>query len=104
MAHELRTPIATLEGYLERLARWRDRANPSHLGRVAYQSKPEQLAHIFKRFYRVDKSRSRTFGGSRIGLTIAQLLAQAMGGEIRVESPGLGQGSSFTPILPQAHM
>jgi two-component system sensor histidine kinase BaeS len=64
---------------------------------------PEQLAHIFERFYRVDKSRSRAFGGSGIGLTIAQSLAQAMGGEIRVDSVGLGQGSSFTLTLPQAH-
>ena len=63
----------------------------------------EQLAHIFERFYRVDKSRSRAFGGSGIGLTIAQSLAQAMGGEIRVESAGLGQGSSFTLILPPYH-
>lgn len=60
----------------------------------------EQLAHIFERFYRVDKSRSRAFGGSGIGLTIAQSLAQAMGGEIRAESAGLGQGSSFTLTLP----
>ncbi len=64
---------------------------------------PDQLAHIFERFYRVDKSRSRAFGGSGIGLTIAQSLTQAMGGEIRVESAGLGQGSSFTLTLPQAH-
>ncbi len=63
---------------------------------------PEQLAHIFERFYRVDKSRSRAFGGSGIGLTIAQSLARAMGGDIRVASAGLGQGSSFTLTLPQA--
>ena len=63
----------------------------------------EQLAHIFERFYRVDKSRSRAFGGSGIGLTIAQSLAQAMGGGIRVESAGLGRGSSFTLTLPLAH-
>jgi len=63
----------------------------------------EQLAHIFERFYRVDKSRSRAFGGSGIGLTIAQSLAQAMRGDIRVESAGLGRGSSFTLMLPQAH-
>jgi two-component system sensor histidine kinase BaeS len=62
----------------------------------------EQLTHIFERFYRVDKSRSRAFGGSGIGLTIAQSLAQAMGGEIRAESAGLGQGSSFILTLPQA--
>ena len=64
---------------------------------------PEQLAHIFERFYRVDTSRSRAFGGSGIGLTIAQSLAHAMGGEIWVDSVGLGQGSSFTLTLPQAH-
>jgi signal transduction histidine kinase len=63
----------------------------------------EQLTHIFERFYRVDKSRSRASGGSGIGLTIAQSLAQAMGGEIRAESAGLGQGSSFTLTLPQAY-
>jgi signal transduction histidine kinase len=64
---------------------------------------PDQLAHIFERFYRVDKSRSRAFGGSGIGLTIAQSLAQAMGGGIWAESAGLGQGSSFTLTLPQIH-
>src|SRR6266568_802049 len=64
---------------------------------------PEQLSHIFERFYRVDKSRSRALGGSGIGLTIAQSLAQAMQGDIHVESAGLGQGSSFTLTLPQAH-
>jgi signal transduction histidine kinase len=63
----------------------------------------EQLAHIFERFYRVDKSRSRALGGSGIGLTIARSLAQAMGGEIQAESFGLGQGSSFTITLPLAH-
>ena len=62
---------------------------------------PEQLAHIFERFYRADRSRSRAFGGSGIGLTIARSLAQAMGGEIRAESTGPGQGSSFTLTLPQ---
>lgn len=63
---------------------------------------PDQLARIFKRFYRVDKSRSRTFGGSGIDLTIAQSLAQAMGVEILAESAGLGQGSTFALTLPQA--
>jgi signal transduction histidine kinase len=61
---------------------------------------PEQLDHIFERFYRVDKSRSRAFGGSGIGLTIAQSLVQAMGGDIRAESAGPNQGSSFTLTLP----
>lgn len=62
---------------------------------------PEQITRIFERFYRADKSRSRAFGGSGIGLTIARSLAEAMGGDIRVESAGLGQGSSFILTLPQ---
>jgi two-component system, OmpR family, sensor histidine kinase BaeS len=62
----------------------------------------EQLAHIFERFYRVDKSRPRAYGGSGIGLTITRSLTQAMEGDIRAESAGLGQESSFTLILPQA--
>jgi signal transduction histidine kinase len=63
---------------------------------------PEQLAHIFERFYRVDKSRSRALGGSGIGLTIAESLAQAMGGDVRAESAGPGMGSCFTLTLPLA--
>jgi len=62
----------------------------------------EQLAHVFDRFYRADKSRSRAFGGSGIGLTIAKALTTAMGGTLTAESPGLGQGSTFTLTLPVA--
>lgn len=58
------------------------------------------LPHIFERFYRVDKSRSRPGGGSGVGLTIARHLAQAHGGSITASSPGLGHGSTFTLSLP----
>jgi two-component system sensor histidine kinase BaeS len=63
---------------------------------------PEHLPHLFTRFYRVDKSRSRAGGGSGIGLTIARHLVEAHGGTIRVESPGSGQGSAFIFTLPVA--
>lgn len=62
----------------------------------------EHLPHLFNRFYRVDKSRSRAGGGSGIGLTIAKHLVEAHGGHIRAESPGDGQGSTFSFSLPLA--
>ncbi|MDP8923128.1 MAG: HAMP domain-containing histidine kinase [Chloroflexota bacterium] len=64
---------------------------------------PEHLPHVFERFYRVDKSRSRALGGAGVGLTIARALVEAMGGRIWAESPGAGRGSTFTIELPLAH-
>jgi histidine kinase len=61
----------------------------------------EHLPHIFDRFYRADKSRSRRAGGgSGIGLTIARALVEAHRGRIWAESAGEGQGSTFTFTLP----
>jgi histidine kinase len=62
---------------------------------------PEHLSHIFDRFYRVDKSRSRqTGGGSGIGLTIARALVGVHSGRIWAESAGGNKGSVFTFTLP----
>jgi signal transduction histidine kinase len=62
----------------------------------------EHLPHIFDRFYRVDRARSRALGGSGIGLTIARALVEAQGGRIWADSPGSDKGSTFSVALPAA--
>jgi signal transduction histidine kinase len=57
------------------------------------------LPKIFERFYRADKSRARSTGGSGLGLTIARRLVEAHGGRIWAESQP-GQGSTFSLSLP----
>jgi histidine kinase len=63
---------------------------------------PEQLDHVFERFYRIDPSRSRALGGSGIGLAIVHALVDAMGGRAWAESDGPGTGSTFLVALPAA--
>lgn len=63
---------------------------------------PEHLPHLFERFYRVDKARSRTLGGGGIGLTISKALIEAHGGHIWAASPGPDQGATFSFTLPVA--
>jgi heavy metal sensor kinase len=59
----------------------------------------EDLPHIFDRFYRVAKDRSRYTGGAGLGLSIAQWIVSRHSGEIQVESE-VGQGSTFRIRLP----
>jgi signal transduction histidine kinase len=57
------------------------------------------LPHIFERFYRVDKARSRQLGGAGLGLAIVKSICAAYGGSVSVESIE-AQGSVFRVDLP----
>ncbi|MDP9357260.1 MAG: cell wall metabolism sensor histidine kinase WalK, partial [Chloroflexota bacterium] len=61
---------------------------------------PDDLPHVFDRFYRGEQSRNRAAGGAGLGLAIAKQLIEAMSGEISVESE-LDEGSVFTIRLPR---
>ncbi|MBQ9326837.1 MAG: HAMP domain-containing protein [Clostridia bacterium] len=60
---------------------------------------PEDQVHVFERFYRVDKARSRETGGNGLGLSIVRQLVLLHHGEITLTSE-LGKGSTFTVRLP----
>ena len=59
---------------------------------------PEEIDHIFERFYRVDASRTRASGGFGLGLAIVKELVTAMGGTVAVSSK-VGEGSAFRVLL-----
>ncbi len=60
---------------------------------------PDAVSHLFDRFYRVDKTRSRHKGGAGLGLSIAKWIVQEHSGHITVESM-LGKGTRFLITLP----
>jgi signal transduction histidine kinase len=60
---------------------------------------PEDQAHVFDRFWRADKARSRADGGTGLGLAIVRQIAESHGGHIRLQSK-VGVGSSFVIWLP----
>ncbi len=60
------------------------------------------LPHVFNRFSQRDSSSTRSVRGLGLGLAIARQLAELHGGSIQVESPGAGQGSTFTVKFPRS--
>ena len=62
---------------------------------------PEDLPHVWERFYTADKARNRT--GTGLGLSIARQLAELMGGTVALESAP-GDGTTAVVTLPRADM
>jgi signal transduction histidine kinase/CheY-like chemotaxis protein len=62
----------------------------------------EFLPHVFDRFRQADSTTTRAHGGLGLGLAIVRHLVELHGGRVHVESPGEGQGATFTVELPLA--
>ncbi len=60
---------------------------------------PDAISHVFERFYRVDKARSRQSGGSGLGLAIVRSMVNRNNGEISLQST-VGKGTTFTVEFP----
>jgi signal transduction histidine kinase len=60
---------------------------------------PEQLPHVFDRFYRADEARTRDRGSTGLGLAIVKAIVEGHGGTVTVISQ-VGEGSTFTMSLP----
>lgn len=62
----------------------------------------EDMPHIFERFYKADKSRNRSAGGSGLGLALVKKIVDMHEGEIQATSTP-GEGSTFRVLIPASH-
>ncbi|MEZ4768096.1 MAG: GAF domain-containing sensor histidine kinase [Caldilineales bacterium] len=60
----------------------------------------DMLPHVFDRFFQVDGSRRRRYGGAGLGLALVKELAESYGGTVTADSPGIDRGSTFVVALP----
>jgi len=61
---------------------------------------PKFLPHLWERFRQADSTTTRSQGGLGLGLFIVRHIVESHGGTVRAESPGVGQGATFTVELP----
>lgn len=61
---------------------------------------PEHLPHLFERFYRADKARSRSVQGTGLGLALAKSIAESYAGRIEITSQGAGHGTTVSTYWP----
>jgi signal transduction histidine kinase len=61
---------------------------------------PEDLPHLFERFYRADKARPRETPGAGLGLSLVQAVVRAYGGRVTIASAGVGQGTTVDVWWP----
>lgn len=62
----------------------------------------DQLPHLFERFYRADKARTRNIPGTGLGLTMVQSIVTVYGGSVHVASDGLDRGTTVTVVWPRS--
>ena len=69
-------------------------------GPVLHQRRVADAVECFERFFQVDSSQRRVYGGAGLGLALVKELAESYGGSVSVVSPGKDLGTTLTVLLP----